>query len=94
MSFAEYLEFTVFFGLLTAFIFMSYQGAFHTKRILDSKWGSQMWRRASPRGVKWFSLIFLVVCLAFLFFSVVELSKGTFKWKGRSKTYSFSDFVR
>ena len=94
MSLDEYLKFAIFFSILAFFIVIAYRGAFHPEQTLRTKLGKSMWRNASTRQVKWSSMIFLVVSLLFLTLSVVQLSMGTFKWRGSSKRYSFSDFLK
>lgn len=94
MSFGEYLEFAFFFGFLALWCTMSYLGTFKTERILKTFWGKSIWRNAAPQQVKWVSTIFFLAGLLFLIFSAWQLSTGTFKWKGKPKTYSFSDFLK
>ncbi len=94
MSTGEYLEFMLFFGFLVLWIIIHSIAFFRTDSVLKTKWGRAMWRKASVKQLKLFSGIFLLAGLLFLAYSLNELNNGTFKWRGKPKTYGFSDFLR
>ena len=90
----EHFEFVVFFGMLVVFIVVlsllaAYPGAF-----LNTPLGKWRGKNSTPKQLRIFSLLGLVVVLAFFFTAVVQLARGTFKLRGNPKTYSFSDFWR
>jgi len=94
MTTGEYLEFALFFGFLMLWIIVHSITLLNTARVLKTKLGSLSWRNSSVKQVKLISGIFLLAGLLFLGFSLSALDKGTFKWKGKPKTYSFSDFLK
>ena len=87
-------EFVVFFGLIVIFIVVVSLLAAYPEAFLNTPLGKWRAKNTSPRQIRMFSLLCLCVLLSFLCASFVQLAKGTFKWKGSPKTYSFSDFLK
>jgi len=94
MTPSEYFQFAFLFIFLGIWIAIHYFGTFRTDKILNTSMGKTIWRNTQRRGVQFVSTIFLLAGIIFLVFSIVQLSLGTFKWRGNPKTYSFSDFFK
>ncbi len=94
MTANEYLQFGFLFLFNMIWIVMSFLGTFKTDQVLSSTWGKSLWRNTPRKGVKFAYIIFLLAGIVFLVFAIVQLSNGTFKWRGNPKMYSFSDFFK
>jgi len=86
------MEFAFYFLFLVLYISFAFLSFFKTAQVAKSKWGKSIWRNMKPKQIKWLSAIFLLAGMLFMIFAVGQLATGTFKWRGRPKTYSFSDF--
>jgi hypothetical protein len=94
MNIGEYLEFALFFGFLIIWIIFHAFSIFRPDRILKTQWAQSMWRKTTVKQLRLISGICLLAGLLFLVFSLNDLANGTFKWKGKPKTYGFSDFLK
>jgi hypothetical protein len=88
MTPGEKLQFSIFFLMLIVWTLLS---CLAVARPGSLTW---LWRRSSAGTVRLFAAACLVAGLAFWYLVIGELAAGTFKWKGDTKTYGFSDFVR
>ena len=94
MSVGEYLEFGFFFFFLFLWTAIALLGALYPERTLKTPVLRDMWRGAPRSKVRLLSVVFLIVGVVFLSGALGRLASGTFKWAGRAKTYSFSDFLK
>jgi hypothetical protein len=94
MTGEEYRQFGFAFLIEVIWIVMAFFGTFKTDRFLNTFWGKTIWRNTPRNGVRIANGIFLLAGLMFILFEIVQLSNGTFKWRGNPKTYSFSDFFK
>ena len=94
MSLSEYLELGFFFFFLFLWTAIALFGTFYPERTLKTPVLRGMWHGASPDKVRLLSVVFLIAGIVFLSGALGRLASGTFKWSGRAKTYSFSDFLK
>src|SRR5258706_2949757 len=88
MTLGDKLQFAVFFLILTAGTLFSSLAMVRPAMI------ARLWPGTSPRLMRAIGAVFLVAGLMFWGFSLAQLAAGTFKWKGSTTTYGFSDLVR
>jgi len=94
MTLGEYLEFGFFFFFLFLWTTIALFGTLYPERALKTPVLRGMWHGASPGKVRLLSVVFLIAGIVFLSGALGHLASGTFKWKGRAKAYSFSDFLK
>jgi hypothetical protein len=88
MTLANKLAFAVFFLGLAVWNLFSWMAVVRPETV------ARLWPGASPRLMRLMGVLFLVAGLAFCAFALAQLAAGTFKWKGDTRTYGFSDFIR
>jgi hypothetical protein len=94
MIMTEYLNFALFFGFIILWNIITFQGTVAPERILRTRWGKLIRRNYTPKQFQRICILFLMAGIFFLGFSLLQLSDGTFKLKGSSKTYGFSDLLK
>jgi hypothetical protein len=88
MTFPDRLQFAVFFLSLTVW------NVFWLLAMVRPTVIARLWPGTSPRLMRPIGAVFLVAGLTFCGFSLAQLAAGTFKWRGSTTTYGFSDLVR
>jgi hypothetical protein len=88
MTLAEKLEFALFLLGLAVWNVFSWLAVVRPGPM------ARLWPGTSPRVIRLMAAVFLAAGLAFCGFAVAQLAAGTFKWKGSTRTYGFSDLVR
>jgi len=94
MTLREYLAFLLVFGFLALWTISALLGLLAPERLRKTLWGRAAWRSASSVQIRIVSVVLLLAGLAFLGSAVVQLANGTFAWKGSTKHYGFSDFLK
>ena len=99
MSLFEKFEFVSWFIGLGLWIVNAWWMTFYSSAWLKGRFAQAIFRKQGhpeppEKQVRWMGAVFLVVGLAFLVASISQLAHGTFKWKGKPKTYSIEDFFK
>jgi hypothetical protein len=95
MTLFEKFEFIMWFVIAGVFIAGGWHMTFRTRDWLASKLGRAMFKKGSiddnASRARLFGIVFFAVSVLLTTGSLFDLGKGTFKWRGKQKTYGFQD---